>query len=251
MAFLSQKSILMLSIAVCIGAGGCATFAVMEDARGTYTEEQEVVEFSEQVIAIGRPSQPIAEYPHAMVLAGNKYSFLVQPKVDAQTPANLFEQIFTQVDLKALYINPNPVQQQHYGQTQSLTLKLANGQKEIKKLPHWIGLTFTKPTAQLGYGEQQRLELFGFKCNTVQIKQQPHLNCSRNVQTEFTLAERVNNFNQLQYKLKQPLTVKMVHTYTVEKSKVGAKLLLLPVAVSLDIITLPLQLLGAIAVISN
>lgn len=60
-----------------------------------------------------------------------------------------------------------------------------------------------------------------------------------------TVASAVQNINEVNYKLKQPLNIQMTYKWKTSSNANKFGVVLLPVAMAVDIVTFPVQLLGA------
>lgn len=227
----------------------CATMALTGSDNWNSSKKYETTVLSENVIALGYPSAPIKGYENAMLLAGKKYSFLVQPKLSSDTPNELFKTLFTQVDLDFLYIDPKP---ENYPieagkntayDTLDLNVESDNSTK-IKQLPVDVGLLFSKPVNMLKANEQRQMEQLGFECKVFGIDQKEDLICQRVVPTAITIASTVQNIDNLNYKLKRPLTINLNYQGETKGSNKEWLRILKPVAIAVDIVTFPVQVLG-------
>ncbi|WP_201549963.1 hypothetical protein [Psychrobacter fjordensis] len=231
---------------------GCATTALSDYTKSDNTKDHKKNILSESVIAVGYPNKPIQGYEDAMILAGKNYSFLVQPVVSVDTSSDLFKRIFTQVDLGSLYIDTNPsysnqdVQKKTQADSNKLVLDVKSDESnQIKNVPANIGLIYAKPINVLKLNEQSQLERFGFECKTAIVAEQPNLICQRAVNIKLTVASAVQNINEVNYKLKQPLNIQLNYKWKTSSNANKFGVVLLPVAMAVDIVTFPVQLLGA------
>ena len=208
--------------------------------------------YLESVIAVGYPNKPIQGYEDAMILAGKNYSFLVQPVVSANTSSDLFKRLFAKVDLGSLYIHTHSsytnrnIQQKTQADSNELVLDIQSDESnQIKNVPAKISLLYAKPVDKLKVNEQSQLESFGFECKTALVAEQQNLICQRPVNIEMTVASAVQNINKVNYKLKQPLNIQLNYKWETSSNanKFGA--VLFPVAMEADIVTFPVQSLGA------
>ncbi|WP_352259655.1 hypothetical protein [Psychrobacter sp. TB55-MNA-CIBAN-0194] len=243
---------------------GCATTALSDYTKSDSMKNHTKNVLSESVIAVGYPNKPIQGYEDAMILAGKNYSFLVQPVVSADTSSDLFKRIFTQVDLGSLYIDTNPSSyysdsdaQREYGtrdiqkKTQADSNELIldvdrdrDRSSQVKNISTRINLVYAKLTNEVKNNEQPQLENFGFKCQTSVIAEQQSLACQRPVYIELTVASAVQNIDQINHKLKQPMTIQLNENWRARDNTNKLGIALLPVSVAVDIVTLPIQAIG-------
>lgn len=246
-----KKSLIITTfLASSLMMSSCATMGLIENTKSKSSKKYEESVLSENVIALGYPSAPIKGYENAMLLAGENYSFLVQPKASPDTPNDLFKTLFTQVDLGFLYIDPKP---KNYpiglgGHTVYDTLDLdveSNNSKEIKQLTVDVGLIFAKPVNMLKDNEQRQMEQLGFECKVFDIDKEKGLICQRVIPTTITIASAVQNIDNLDYKLKRPLTINFNYQGETKGSNREWLRIFTPVTIAVDIVTFPVQLLGA------
>lgn len=224
--------------------GACATNALFNNTA-TETSTKTQIALQDQIIAIGHASKPIQGFEHALVLAGNQHSFLVQPNQDQNNPRDLFQQIFSQIDLNAVYIAPAMLDEtiSHLNKQQynSIILKLDEKLKNSQSVPYKASLYFLKPTQKVSAKEQVQLTSLGFKCQTKLQDYPQQTFCSRDINTEITLASKVQNLNNLQYKLKQPINIQYQVTTTSNNYSKHLFKVFTPVTVAFDIVTSPIQ----------
>lgn len=231
---------------------GCATTALSDYTKSDNMKEHTKNVVSENVIAVGYPDKPIEGYENAMILAGQNYSFLVEPVTPTNTSSDLFKKLFAQVDLSSLYIDTQPsystynTQQKTQADSNELIINIkGNESNQIKNVPATIGLLYAKPISVLKVDEQAQLESFGFECKTAIVAEQQNLICQRAVDIELTVASAVQNINEVSYKLKQPLNIQFNYKWQTNSNANKYGVVLLPVALAVDIVTLPIQALGA------
>ena len=248
-----KKSALLLVtlLGSSIVLNSCATISLTDYAKNDNTKEHTKNVLSESVIAVGYPNKPIQGYEDAMILAGKNYSFLVEPVVSANTQSDLFKRIFAQVDLGSLYIDTQSsytnrnIQQKTQAGSNELILDVENDESnQIKNVPTTVGLLYAKPISALKINEQSKLESFGFECKTAIVTEQQNLICQRAVNVELTVASAVQNINDVNYKLKQPLNIQLNYKWETGSNANKFSAVLLPVAMAVDIVTLPIQALG-------
>ena len=242
---------------------GCATASLVSYTKSDYYGGYHIHKkniLSEEVIAIGYPNKPIKEYEGAMILAGKNYSFLVQPTVSSHTSSDIFRRIFSQVDLGSLYIDTNPsfyrpdaqraygtrdIQKKTQADANELILDIDRDKfSQVKDIPTLINLVYAKPINKVKNNEQPQLENLGFKCQTSVIAEQQSLACQRSVFIKITVASAVQNIDQINHKLKQPMTIQLNENWKTRDNTNKFGIALLPVSVAVDIVTLPIQAIG-------
>ncbi len=244
-----KTPLLMTLLASSLALTSCATMSLVESTKAESAKQYEKTVITESVIAVGYPSQPIPQYEDAMILAGENYSFLVEPVSTTNTPKSLFKTIFAQVDLKALYIDTTPAyattQKKMQAASNRLVLNVqSDDSQQIKKVPVEVGLLFVKPVSALQINEQRQLEQLGFSCDLKVIADIKNAVCQRTVPTAITVATAVQNINNVNYKLKQPLTIELNYQWQSQSNNKRWLRVFTPVTVAVDIVTLPIQALG-------
>lgn len=221
-----------LTLSVLSVLSGCfATMALHDKATQSDTRTQ--VHLSDTITHIGIPKKPLKDYPHALVMVGNKQSYLLTSP--HTTRPSLLKDIFTQLDTSHLYIkptnNPNAQTQNHYN------ISIHHHCHTQNKLCDTVWLHYQKPTAKLHKHEQSKLVNLGFDCRTTHQE----LICQQEVGFEIHLAQISANQN-LPHRLKQPIHFQAVSEEYHTTTNKGL-MLLTPVAVGIDIVTFPIQFL--------
>ena len=116
------KSILLIAPAFMFS--GCMTVALFNKTEVRTTSNQQIA-LEDKVIAIGRPKQPIPNHPSALILAGKKNSYLVEPHPYSSDPKDLFEQIYNKIDLNYIYLDPNNTISQNIKKMSKHLLKIS------------------------------------------------------------------------------------------------------------------------------
>ena len=225
---------LCLAGSLVLGLSGCIVsekldyqLMVQEDAKWVADEQ-----FTDTIIAIGKPAAPIEGVEHAIVFAGEKRSYLVQSaKRDRE-----FIDILNQVDLAYFSFKPMPAFNAPY-------FRIRIGEQGCTSAQGCIAtiLWFEKPTHLLAAGETAKLEGFDFTCHDGFAGGMTR--CTKNLwRLPVTVAPAVKNINTLSYRLRQPTTLKFYH-YQPDKALAEEKRLkaLMPFAKAFDIITFPIQ----------
>ncbi|MDO4426540.1 MAG: hypothetical protein Q4B88_00275 [Moraxella sp.] len=214
---------------------GCMTAGVIySSVQERYTQK---IAASESIIAIGKPKTPIASHPHAMVLVGQENSILVTPEPSMSIPQDLFGQIFERVDLNHLYITADTV-----GEERLVELDLGVNPVGVPQANKTVSFLFLKPKSALKAGERASLQTLGFGCEIKTHEAKEMLACVQSVETTFTLVKQAQNTQAMSYRLKEPL--KVVFRYEATHTR-PAMLLLTPLAIAYDVVTLPLTIPAA------
>lgn len=234
-----QVSLIALSLFSVSMLSGCATTFLYDRANTPKLASTDVV-LSETITAVGVPTTPIKSHPNALVLVGQNYSILATPTGD--TKNHLFQDILKQVDLRHLYLNVKP----HNNDTpnissQPITIKLGDNDS-VESASYYLPITFVKPAKQLKKNEETTLKDLGFDCKTVTPdKSETLLICHQRILTQLTLASKVQSIKNSAYGFKTPLTINYVQENYKKRNKLK---LLTPLTVAIDVALLPVSVVG-------
>lgn len=219
-----KKISFILAILISMGLSGCATSMVGSLSNQS---QQRTLQFSDTLFAIGKPKTTIAKYPDALVLAGEKNYYLLT-SYDQALP-NIFAN-FNLNQLRILEIGDveeSPTQKAYY----------AN-----------VLIEYRKAKNQISPAEQAILqkERGGFSC-TEQTSHQTkvvELECRKRMQVNLL-------------PIKKPAEQKLQHTFSTPQklnfysghSRTTSAKYLYPLALAVDIVTFPVQLLGTVVMI--
>ncbi len=244
MTILKHKFFTAVSKAVVAGAAvsalvvssGCATNELLESNSRVTTTTVNSVLSQDQIVAFGRPAQALPRTPNAtMVIVGEKSSYvLTQGGTEMVT-------LLTKLDPKSITVE----------NAMSFTVPNNDGyfQGQMK-------LSYAKLKDEFGRADYQFfLQNGGQECSSASDLR---INAQRfcfNVPVQGAIYPPVSNLSliQSQYKaLSKPYTVTFYgqsqqSQTTSSGANTGQKLVLLPFALAFDVVTLPLQILGAIA----
>ena len=233
---LKSLSRLCLAGSLVLGLSSCIVtekldyqLMLQEDAKWIADEQ-----FTDTIIAVGKPAAPIQGVEHAIVFAGEKHSYLVQ---SANRDLE-FMDILDQVDLAYFSFKPMPAFNAPYFRIRIGEQGCISAQGCIATI-----LWFEKPTHLLVAGETAKLEGFDFNCHDGFSGGMTR--CTKNLwRLPVTVAPAVKNIETLTYRLPQPTTLKF-YTYQPDKALAEEKRLktLIPIAKAFDIITFPVQLI--------
>ncbi|PNK60851.1 hypothetical protein A6J60_008140 [Psychrobacter sp. FDAARGOS_221] len=229
----------MLLLLSTLSLSGCITTSYITDKIEDNTAKRWVADeaLNDTIIAIGKPSQPIAGYEDALILAGNKNSYLIQP-TDSKND-NLIA-IFEKLDLNYLSIKPDSI-----GRQKVNFIQVQMGEEKHNCVASHgcsdMTLTFKKPTALLTDQEKAVLRELKFS-HLYEIEGVTYYrNMLQNL--KFTITTPVANQQQLQHRLKQPMPIKFYrydeHNGIVARRGMQA---LIPLTLAFDIITFPFQI---------
>ena len=225
---------LCLAGSLVLGLSGCIVsekldYQLMQQEDAKWVADEQ---FTDTIIAVGKPAAPIQGAEHAIVFAGEKRSYLVQ----SANRDREFMEILEQVDLAYFYFKPMPAFNAPY-------FRIRIGEQGCTSAQGCIAtiLWFEKPTHLLAAGETAKLEGFDFTCHDGFVGGMTR--CTKNLwRLPVTVAPAVKNIETLAYRLPQPTTLKFYH-YQPDKALAEEKRLkaLMPFAKAFDIITFPIQ----------
>ena len=223
-----SKSLSKLCLAgsLVLGLSGCIVsekldyqLMLQEDAKWIADEQ-----FTDTIIAVGKPAAPIQGVEHAIVFAGEKRSYLVQ----SINRDREFMDILDQVDLAYFSFKPMPAFNAPYFRIRIGEQGCISAQGCIATI-----LWFEKPTHLLVAGETAKLEGFDFTCHDGFAGGMTR--CTKNLwRLPVTVAPAVKNIETLKF-----------YNYQPDKALAEEKRLktLMPIAKAFDIITFPIQLI--------
>ncbi|KAA0913597.1 hypothetical protein [Psychrobacter sp. ANT_WB68] len=232
---LFPKSCLATVLGLGLGLSGCIATEKLVDYQLMRQEDAKWVadeQFTDIIIAVGKPAAPIQGVEHAIVFAGEKRSYLVQ-SINRDSE---FIDILDQVDLAYFSFKPMAsIDTPHFN--------IRIGEKGCTSTQGCIATTlwFEKPTHLLVASETAKLEGFDFTCNDGFAG--GITRCTKSLwRLPVTVAPAVKNINTLSYRLHQPTTLNF-YNYQPDKALAEEKRLkaLMPLAKAFDIITFPIQ----------
>lgn len=227
-----------VGLAVVLGLGlnlnGCIAtgqldyqLMISEDAKWVADEQ-----YTDTLIAVGKPSIPIKGLDNAIVFAGEKQSYVVQ----TENRDSEFIDILDQVDLAYFSFKPMPP-----SNTQHFEIRI--DEKGCRSAQSCMAMTlwFEKPTHLLATNETSIFKKLEFNCDDGFAGGMTR--CTKNMwHLPVTVAPAVSNIEHLQHKFSPPTTIKF-YTYQPDKGDTKQKRLkaLMPFAKAFDIITFPIQ----------
>lgn len=224
------------AVSALVVSSGCATNELLESNSRVTTKTVSSVLSQDQIVAFGRPASVLPKTPNAtMVIVGEKSSYvLTQGGTEMVT-------LLTKLDPKSITVE----------NAMSFTVPNNDGyfQGQMK-------MSYAKLKDEFGRADYQFfLQNGGQECSSASDLR---INAQRfcfNVPVQGAIYPPVSNLSliQSQYKaLSKPYTVTFYgqtqqSQTTSSGANTGQKLVLLPFALAFDVVTLPLQILGAIA----
>lgn len=182
---------------------------------------------TDTIIAIGKPATVIKDHEHALVLAGQKYNYLIEDG------SHRLKRIFESVALRYLTIDlPKSkhiaIKQSGDGFTCSSDFGCADR----------ISLNFKKPMSQTTAQDKKHLETLGFYCYDFS---NTHLECSYSSHRPALIPTQKNG-STLTHRLKQSINITLYEFHPHKgQLKRATTMLFVPLAIAFDIITFPIQ----------
>ena len=216
-----------------------------------------VTQLQDQLVAVGVPKQDLKEYPYALVLAGQKYTYLVQSynrygSDSNQATASLLN-IFKNTDLSKLYIGEtsreardliNSLQSgQQDKRNPSFSIEINEHQdvETISKMYSDVTIIYSQqskiPTAEI-----KKLEQLGFHC-----WEPAYTHCSESLNIWVTITPAQTQQEKLAHTFRQPVNFRVFQRF--EAGKTIKQKIFLPVATVVDIATFPVQALFCIVTV--
>lgn len=221
----NHKTLMMFfAISSALALTSCTTIMTLQELDSNPQLEKTLI--SDTLIAYGYAQTPIPEHENALIIVGKKYNYLIE--VTHSENHSILKDIATQLDLDALMLfHPNPAVIYKDDTTNTFNYSL--------------GISFKKSAAQISEQEKQRLAQLEFGCFEATTTE-PY-SCLRNVSYKLSPIKKTNQDSLLQHTLKSPISLKL-KTHRSEAINTLSKapyVLLLPITVVVDIVTLPIQ----------
>lgn len=239
----SSYALGILTLACIPLLSGCATsYTITKSKSGTAIQTH--VHFSDHITHIGMPKSQLKDFPYALVALGEKQSYLITSG-DENNPSVLYD-IFNQVDIHYLYLEPRLFLDSKINTTRSENIfktSITDDCYKQNKLCNTMRLYFQKPTDELANNEISKLNKLGFTCQALAKthKSQELLQCQRLIEVNTHINQKINTQANA-YQLKQPITFQIIEEEPKRVDRKGIALLT-PLAVVVDIVTLPVQML--------
>lgn len=251
---------------------GCFTQLTTSNTKKPTVKDVAIL--TDNIIALGKPKTPLAQYPYAMAMVGNKNDYLV---TSAESDKAILQKIFSQLDSKSLHLlgahevkdKPEAIYEHFFSDITRVRFKvnpdIHHKSQAQKSLTTGVStktiIAFFKPAKDVSSKEKSTLTSLGFDCisDTMQIynwiamrgiaSDDPTLYtfCQRPTQVTLIPVQKTTNNAQLPHKLKRPLSIEV--SYSTAKT-IGTKgalanagtVLMTPLAIAMDVITFPAQL---------
>lgn len=252
----------------------CATDALMSSRARSYSETVTILK--DEVYALGKPTQAIAHFPHALALAGKQNDYLI---TSAENDPAIVEKLFTTFDTKSLLLfghsdRPLKVIDKDWFDADSThwrtefkmdsniqRKKQANQRFEQSGVDSAVRVIFAKQANKVTKQEQANLQKYGFQCVSDRLTIVSHAYhtpdkyvddptvytvCARPTKIHLTAVKKTINNAQLTHKLNRPRVIEVTYQTKHSRGVAGnlanvGLIAMLPVALAFDIATLPVQ----------
>lgn len=234
-----KPSVVLVSLFTLCLSGCFASSALEQSIKKSKDKRWIATDMSDTIIAIGKPAKPIQGYENALVLAGQKHSYLIHnhDKTDS------LKRILDTMDLRYLHINlptNHQIAVKQSGNGFACTSSFGCAER--------ISLSFKKPLNQVKNieTEKQQLRKLNFYCSDVLSHHtyKTHLVCDYiTYNTAFIPIQSAQNHANLTHRFKEPVPITHYefrkHKGQIERT---AKKALIPLALAFDIVTFPIQI---------
>lgn len=231
-----------LGISLSVTLGGCATNLLEKQMGNTPIKTSNSISqkvFSDEIISYGIPASPIEQHEYAIAMAGNKYSYLIEPT--AELKKTLFQDFLNKVDTQYLAFT-SPYQSKD-DLIQANSIQQLNFEILGENIYQTLMFMFIKPITQIKKSEIETMQGLQFQCaiKTNLTNQKDYLVCKQNVSIKLTVATKAQNTDILTHKFRSPLTFDFYQNS--EKTKINLKRMLLTpfymLTITYDILSLP------------
>ena len=238
-----KHRIRVAAVGMCLGMSACASQYVKHELGAKQghvaADYQYQVILEDQLVAIGTPKTQIAGHKDAWVLIGKQHSYLMT--VNGK-PTGYLQQVLHSVDARFLRI------QGQYARD-GLGAVLIAERPEQDKLFEQVRLDYRKPLAQVSAAERQRLQGLGFYCNA--ISSSGVYDCSLGLNVQYHIITAAQPIGSKIHRFAQPHPFKITLRSDGNPTATAAtwpQKALLPLALVVDVVTAPVQLLGGAVV---
>lgn len=253
----------------------CATDAVLGSRARSHSETVTILK--DEVYALGKPTQAIANFPHALALAGKQNDYLI---TSAENDPAIVEKLFTSFDTKSLLLfghsdKPLKVIDKDWFDTTSTNAwrtefkvdsniqrkKQATQSFEQSGVDSAVRVIFAKPANKVTKQEKANLQQYGFQCVSDRLTIVSHAYhtpdkyvddptvytvCARPTKIHLTAVKKTINNAQLTHKLNRPRVIEVTYQTKHSRGVAGnlynvGMIAMLPVALAFDIATFPVQ----------
>ena len=215
---------------------GCVATGMLIEKSQNNTKVDHLI-YADTITHIGMPKSPLKDFPYALVMIGDKQSYLISSGDDARP--SILHDIYKSIDTRYLYtrqikgLSPDETVARQKGRYMATTI---NRCYKDNKLCDTVYVVFQKPIVNLTQTDEKKLNQLGFNCRP----NEELLQCEQALSIVIHLAHKIPNDN-LPYRLKQPIDFSIHEQYTKNGKK--PSIMLTPVAVAVDAVTFPLQFL--------
>ncbi len=250
---------------------GCIATSALWDNMPEPSEEAVSV-LKDEIIALGVPKTPLAQYPNAMAMVGTTNDYLV---MSAEDDNAILQKIFTGLDTQSLhllgtsesgrYLKQNAIYQDFFLGNTYIDFYASNDIKRKKaakaalansEMAASVTIAFLKPANKVGRQEQTKLSELGFQCINDKMRRQDneasldtyvedptvYTFCYRPTKVALTVVQKTTDNATLPHKFKRPLHINAAYypsTTVDEAVLMTGTALVTPIALAIDVVTLP------------
>lgn len=208
-----------------VALSGCtATTQVLDSSSIT----KEMLHFSDAIVAIGMPKTTIPNYPNALILAGETHYYLIRERNDMMSSKTM-NAIFSHLELAHLRI-------------QMMSNPILRSAKKMGEYGYgaYITLIYDKPEHKITHQEQNVLNKH--RCTKNTNSGEVYVSCKLHLHLDLIPFNKPKN-QILAHRFLKP---QVLNFYGYKKSSYNTSLVLVPLSVVVDMITLPIQFIGVI-----
>ncbi|MFB2539717.1 MULTISPECIES: hypothetical protein [unclassified Acinetobacter] len=204
---------------------------------------------SDKVIALGKSRQFITSHPDALVMVGEKQSYLIEPyqrswrNMTYKKPNDWFTQIYNKVDLNYMSVALDYDLRYADKAKKSHVMELViDNPDDMNTAKTWLNLSFNKPLSSVTSSEKSTLSELGFLCT----EKSNFYSCSSSVIAKVTVNQAIPKAQAFAHLLQKPFDVELYFPYYVEQDAKAPQALkvLKPLALVIDVITAPIRIGG-------
>ncbi len=206
------------------------------EESGRKAKYVEKTELRDSIIAIGKSKLPISGYENAIILAGKKSSYMVETK-DLQNLQKLLD--FDDLSAMRIYPNDMYLQESRYFVVRTGEQYPCQGINACSM----INVVYSKESNSPLTKEENILAKSDFHCQSYRTVEEKYgLRCTYSPTVKITIISSVVNEQFLKHKFSKPLELRFFNYEP--KNGENKRLIynvLSPIAITLDIITFPIQ----------
>lgn len=263
----TKLSIMAISVSTLLS--GCLATSALWDAEAIQDSEKTVI-LKDRVSALGKPAEPVPNFPNALVLLGEENDYLITSA--EQNPA-IVEHLFSNLDAKALTIISNhvsvPIEHIDYDWVHDPVSRIdfeidpsiqyreyADQSFKQSGVGTTLNISFVKPADKITAQEKAKLQQYGFQCTSDRLAHRRNGDytydksptvytwCVRPTKINLTAITKSQSSTQAMRQLNTSRTIQVSYSQNVKGRKYATNtgiVLLTPLAIAVDVVTFPVQ----------